>query len=299
MILLASGALIGLGVAGYGLFTAQGTRSHSVPPEDIALVNQRQILRSDFMTQVQTQYTTAFAQSSAEQRLKTLNDMIDEELMVQRGLEIDLPNFDPDVRNALVAGVELEVSADALAQQPTEAELRAYYQEHKDKYASEGVMQLRDLVAKTDASLAAQAARAVANQAVMAARSGQSLGWVIERFNLADSGRLMDAGHVDTGDIFQFAVRAKLDDALYNAAIALKDGEVSEPIDEPDGVHLIAMVKHRFPVPQSFEQASDRVWSDLKTAAQAKVRAANINYLRGRADILLSTDARTLAGPAK
>jgi parvulin-like peptidyl-prolyl isomerase len=109
----------------------------------------------------------------------------------------------------------------------------------------------------------------------------------------------MDAGHVDTGDIFQFAVRAKLDDALYNAAIALKDGEVSEPIDEPDGVHLIAMVKHRFPVPQSFEQASDRVWSDLKTAAQAKVRAANINYLRGRADILLSTDARTLAGPAK
>jgi parvulin-like peptidyl-prolyl isomerase len=299
MILLASGALIGLGVAGYGLFTAQGTRSHSVPPEDIALVNQRQILRSDFMTQVQTQYTTAFAQSSAEQRLKTLNDMIDEELMVQRGLEIDLPNFDPDVRNALVAGVELEVSADALAQQPTEAELRAYYQEHKDKYASEGVMQLRDLVAKTDASLAAQAARAVANQAVVAARSGQSLGWVIERFNLADSGRLMDAGHVDTGDIFQFAVRAKLDDALYNAAIALKDGEVSEPIDEPDGVHLIAMVKHRFPVPQSFEQASDRVWSDLKTAAQAKVRAANINYLRGRADILLSTDARTLAGPAK
>jgi hypothetical protein len=124
------------------------------------------------MTQVQTQYTTAFAQSSAEQRLKTLNDMIDEELMVQRGLEIDLPNFDPDVRNALVAGVELEVSADALAQQPTEAELRAYYQEHKDKYASEGVMQLRDLVAKTDASLAAQAARAVANQAVVAARSG-------------------------------------------------------------------------------------------------------------------------------
>ena len=55
MILLASGALIGLAIAGYGLFTAKGTRSRTVPPEAVALVNQRQILRSDFMTQTQTQ----------------------------------------------------------------------------------------------------------------------------------------------------------------------------------------------------------------------------------------------------
>jgi len=299
MVLLASGALIGLGIAGYGLFTAKGTRSHGVPPEAIALVNQRQILRSDFMTQVQTQYTTTFAQSSHEQRLKTLTDMIDEELMVQRGLEIDLPSYDPDVRGALVAGVELEVSADALAQQPTESQLRAYYQEHKDRYSSEGVMQLRDLVVTTGGSRTPAAAKLEAAQAAAAARSGQPLALVIKRFELVDSGRFMDAGHVDTGDIFQFAVRAKLDDALYNAALALKDGEISEPIAQADGMHLIAMVKRRFPVPQSFDQASDRVWSDLKNLAQTEVRAANIRYLRSRADILLSADARALEEPAK
>src|SRR5271155_2950543 len=125
MVLLASGALIGLAIAGYGLFTAKGTRSRSVPPEAIALVNQRQILRSDFMTQTQTEFTSPFAQTSHEQREKVLEDMINEELMVQRGLEIDLPSYDPDVRNALLAGVELEVTADVLAQQPTTAELRA------------------------------------------------------------------------------------------------------------------------------------------------------------------------------
>jgi parvulin-like peptidyl-prolyl isomerase len=290
MVLMAGGALIGLLIAGYGLFTAKGTRSRGVPPEAVALVNGRPILRSDFMAQAQAQFTLPFAQTSAAQRRKTLDDMIDEELMMQRGLEIDLPSYDPDVRNALVAGVELEVSADALAQQPTEQELRQYYQAHQDRYSSEGVMQLRDLVVGRGAGHPAGAARAVAGAAVAALRNGAGLAEVIRQYGLADSGRFMDSGHVDTGNLFQFAVRAKLDDALYRAAIALKDGEVSDPVEEPDGVHLIAMVRHEFPVAQSFEDAQNRVFTDFKKEAQDKVLQANLRYLHGRADIALAPE---------
>ena len=290
MILLASGALIGLAIAGYGLFTAKGTRSHAVPPEAVALVNQRQILRSDFMTQTQTQFVLPFAETTPEQRHTVLDDMINEELMVQRGLEIDLPSYDPDVRNALVAGVELEVTADVLSQQPTPEGLRAYYEHHKDKYSTEGVMRLRDLVIKTDASHPAAVAESMALAAVAALRRGQALDAVIKKFDLGDSGRFMDAGHADTGDIFQFAVRAKLDDSLYLATLPLHDGEVSDPVQESDGVHLIAMIKHRFPVPQTFEEASNQVWTDVKKEAQAKVRSANLTYLRSRADIILAPE---------
>lgn len=290
MVLLACGALTGLVIAGYGLFTAKGTRSHAVPPEAIALVNQRQILRSDFMTQTQTQFTVPFAQTTREQREKVIEDMISEELMVQRGLEIDLPSYDPEVRNALVAGVELEVTADVLAQRPTAEELHAYYEQHKDKYSSEGTMQLRDLMVKTDAAHPAGAARARVASAVAALRAGKPLDAVIAKFNLVDSGRFMEAGHVDTGEIFQFAVRIKSDDAIYNATLPLGDGQVSEPVEESDGVHLIYMIRHRFPVAQSFEQASNRVWSDLKSEAQAKVNAGNIAYLRSRADIIVAPD---------
>jgi hypothetical protein len=289
MVLLAAGALIGLAIAGYGLFTAKGTRSHGVPPEAIALVNQRQILRSDFMTQTQAQFTVPFEQSTLEQRHKVLEDMINEELMMQRGLEIDLPSYDPAVRNALVAGVELEVTADVLAQQPTSEQLRAYYEAHKDKYSSEGVMQLRDLVAKTDAAHA-EAARATAAAAIAALRKGQPLEAVSRKFGLVDSGRFMDSGHVDTGNIFQFAVRAKTDDATYNATLPLKDGEVSDPIPLADGVHLVAMIKHRFPVAQSFEEATNGVWTDVKNEAQARVNAANLAYLRSRADIVVDAE---------
>jgi parvulin-like peptidyl-prolyl isomerase len=290
MILLASGALIGLAIAGYGLFTAKGTRSRGVPPEAVALVNQRQILRSDFMTQTQAQFVLPFAQTTREQRRMVLEDMINEELTVQRGLEIDLPSYDPDVRNALVAGVELEVTADVLSQQPSAEELRAYYERHKDKYSSEGVMQLRDLVVKIDPSRPLAAAQAKAVAAVAALRHGQSLDTVIKKFDLTDSGRFMDAGHADTGDLFQFALRAKFDDTLYQATLPLHDGEVSDPVPESDGVHLVFVIKHRFPVQQSLEEASNQVWTDVKKEAQARVRAANLSYLRSRADIILAPE---------
>jgi len=100
----------------------------------------------------------------------------------------------------------------------------------------------------------------------------------------------MDAGHADTGDIFQFALRAKFDDTLYQATLPLHDGEVSDPVPEGDGVHLIVMIKHRFPVQQTFEEASNQVWTDVKKEAQAKVRSANLTYLRSRADIILAPE---------
>lgn len=299
MVLLASGALLGLGIAGYGLFTSKGTRSHGVPPEAIALVDQRPILRSDFMTQTQAEFAMPFSQTTREQRRKVLGDMINEELLMQRGLEMDLPSYDPDVRNALVAGVELEVTADVLAQKPTPEHLHAYYEEHKDRYSSEGTMRLRDLLIKADETHPAGAARELALEAGAALRNGEPLETVMRRFGLADSGRFMEAGRVNTGNIFQFAVRAKVSEALYEAILPLKEGQVSGPIVESDGVHLILMLERRSPVPQTFAEASDRVWKDVRNEALDKVRAANLAYLRARAQIVVTSDYETTPGYAR
>jgi parvulin-like peptidyl-prolyl isomerase len=299
MLFFALGALIGLVIAGYGLFTAKGTRSHSVPPEDLALVNNRPILRSDFMTQVQTQFATPFAQSTAEQRGKVLEDMLAEELQVQRGLEIDLPSFDPDVRSAMVAGVQLEITADVMAQQPTEQQLRGYYEVHKHKYVSEGMLRMRDLVAKSGAAATREQALATAQQAVTALRAGVPLDQVMQRYRLEDSGVLMDAGHIDTGEIFEFAAKAKLGPNVYAAAATLQGGQVSDPIRETDGAHVVVMLEHRMPVQEDYPAAADKVWTDYKNDAQTRVREANVRYLRSRADILLSTDALVLEAPAQ
>jgi parvulin-like peptidyl-prolyl isomerase len=299
MVLLALGALLGLAIAGYGLFTAKGTRSRSVPPEDLALVNNRPILRSDFMTQVQTEFATPFAESTPEQRAKVLKDMVAEELQVQRGLEIDLPSFDPDVRTALVAGVQLEISADVMAQQPTDQELRAYYETHKDRYVGEGVLRMRDLVAKSGTAATTEQAMANAQQAMMALRAGMTVEQAVQRYRLEDSGALMAAGHVDAGEIFEFAARAKLAREIYAIVATLQSGRISEPIRQSDGVHLVVMLEHRLPVREDYATAADQVWTDYKNEAQARVREASVRYLRSRADILLSPEARELSSAAR
>jgi hypothetical protein len=288
------GALLGLVIAGYGLFTAKGTRSHSVPPEDIALVNNRPILRSDFMTQVQAQFAIPFAESTPQQRAKVLEDMLAEELQVQRGLEIDLPSFDPDVRAAMVAGVQLEITADVLAQQPTDDELRGYYAKHKSKYVSTGVLRMRDLVARSGPASTTDQTMAMAQQAVTALRAGMPLEPIMQRYRLEDSGALMDTGHVDTGEIFEFAAKAKLGTDVYTAAAMLQRGQVSDPIRQSDGAHVVVMLEHRMPVQRDYAAAADQVWTDYKNDAQTRVRDANVRYLRSRADILLSTDALAL-----
>ncbi len=132
------GALLGLLMAGYSLFTARGTSTLAVPPEDVALVNQQPISRSDYLQQLQTLFGVDLQRATPQQRRKVLDDMIREELFVQRGRELDVASTDPDVRAALVNAVELEMAADAITAQPTEAQLRAYYALHRERYAAEG-----------------------------------------------------------------------------------------------------------------------------------------------------------------
>jgi parvulin-like peptidyl-prolyl isomerase len=299
MIFFASGALLGLAIAGYGLFTAKGTRTHTVPPEDLALVNNRAILRSDFVTQVQSDFSTPFPQTTADQRARVLGEMLAEELQVQRGLEIDLASFDPDVRAAMVAGVQLEITADVQAQVPTDQALHDYYERHRDRYIDESVFRMRELVAKVSTTRSMDQAGTDARQAIDGLRSGQPLTQVMQRYHLEDSGTLMDAGHVDNGDIFEFAARAKLSPEVYRTASRLSTGEFSDPVEQTDGVHIIVMVEHRVPPAPTYESAADKVWTDYKNDAEARVREGNIKYLRERADILLSSDAEAIEAAAK
>src|ERR1700736_5111442 len=81
-ILSGLGALIGLGLAGYALFTARGTSTLMVPAEGVALVNQQPISRSDYLAQLQTLCGVDLQHATAAERGKTLDDMIREELFV-------------------------------------------------------------------------------------------------------------------------------------------------------------------------------------------------------------------------
>jgi hypothetical protein len=286
-VLLALGSVLGLGIAGYGLFTAKGTATNRLPPEDIALVNQKPIYRSDFILQTQTQYAVPFEKTTHAQRQKVVDDMVNEELMVQRGIEVDLPGYDPEVRAALVNGVELQMYADVLAKQPTEEELKTYYQQHRDKYASIGVMRLRDLMLNVRSGESNDQLVQRAQIAITKLRQGAQLdGDFLQKNGLRDSGKLMQSGEPDLGDIFDFAAQANLNPKVYASALKLQPGQVSEPIDDADGVHIVVMTARKAPRPQGYEAVRPRVWTDIKNDAQERIKNAGYQYLRSKAEIL-------------
>ncbi len=275
---LGGGALLGLLMAGYSLFTARGTSTLVVPPEDVALVNQQPISRSDFLLQLQTLYGVDLGHATAVQRRRVLDDMIREELFVQRGKELDVASTDPDVRAAMVSSVEQEIAADALTTQPSETQLRGYYAAHRGRYASEGVMNVRDyLFAPGDSKAAAEAAAAL--------RSGFAAPAVSAKRGASDSGKSAD-------DEFYFAAKIHLGDALFEAARDLPDGGVSAPIGRADGIHVLYMLKNKKPVPFDYAAARDQVLTEFRNDAIGHLRTGDEAFLRKRANVLIADDVR-------
>ena len=275
LILFAIGALVGLALAGYGLFTAQGSKAGHIPDGAIALVNNRVILLSDYKTQLEALYEVPLEKATAEQRKAVLENMISEELQVQRGLEVDLAASDQGVREALVAGVQRTSTADVEAKKPADDELRSYFAKHPDKFRSTGMMALRNLVAPADAPRAAE-------QAVQALRSGMPADAAMKRFGLKPSA---PEGGAEEPDI---ALKRTLGEKLFAAAEGLSAGQVSDPIAGPDGIHILVMAARRPSVPLEFDAARERIAADMKRERQQQAREEYVRFLRGKAEILLA-----------
>jgi parvulin-like peptidyl-prolyl isomerase len=277
-VLMSIGALIGLMLAGYSLFTARGASTLSVPAEDVALVNQQAISRSDYLILLQTLYGVDLSHATREQRQKVLNDMIREELFVQRGKELDLASSDPEVRSALVNAVELEISENAITAQPNEATLRDYYTRHPDRYVSEGTMNVRDWVLPDGGSGEPAASLETLKSAV-------SVPETLARLHAHESGKTR-------GEEFYFAAKIHLGDQLFASARELSDGTASAPIQLSDGVHVLYMVANKRPVPFDFAKARPQVLNDYRNQAIDQLKAGDESFLRKRANVRIADDLR-------
>lgn len=278
LVLMTIGAIVGLGLAGYALFTAKGTSTLIVPPEDVALVNQQPISRNDFLIQLQTLYGVDLAHATNAERQKVLNDMIREELFVQRAKELDVAAVDPEVRSAMVNSVDQEIAADAITARPSDNQLRAFYHSHQDRYASEGTMTVRDLIFSAQPTDRA-------SQAVQALKAGEPVETVLKRFGGRDSGRTTD-------EEFYFAARIHLGDRDFAVARGLEAGSVSTPLAGPDGLHILAMIKNKPPIPRDFAEARDQVLSDYRDEAIRRLRIGDEVFFRKRANVLIAQDLK-------
>lgn len=282
LLLFAIGALAGLAIAGYSLFTAKGTSTRIVPPESIATVNQRPVLRSDFITQLENETGATFEQSTRQNQLKVLGDMVREELLVQRSLELDFGETDQGARNALVSAVTQQILAEATTSQPTQEQLQDYYEKHQAKYATEGTLTVRNLVLPKAAGATPEQAMAKARAAASELQSTTPVEQVMQRHGLIES--------TQYGEDFYFAAKIHLGEALFEKVQPLEAGAVSEPFAAEDGIHVVKVIANAKPVPLTFERSRQQVFTDYKTDQQERLMDATLKFLRGRSKILIADD---------
>jgi hypothetical protein len=280
------GIAAGLFAAALGVFHRAAPERSSVPPGYVALVNQKGILLSDLMSQAMTELGKPFSEVTPDERARLLHEMIDEELLVQRAVVLDLPETTTEVREAMTGGVNAQVAAPLLAEQPTDEQLRAYYDAHRSKYTADGSMSVRDLVLhiggyeNADQSMAQ--AHIDATEAVYQLRAGASVDYVMEHFGFTDSGRMKNGNEPD------FAAKLHLGDTLYAAATSMNEGEVSDPINDADGLHVLIMERRRPPSTADFTSARSAVYADYREDIGKAAQHENVRILRSQAQIILA-----------
>jgi hypothetical protein len=281
-----SAVVIGLVLAGLGMFRGAPAPLSEVPEGYVALVNQKGVLLSDFISQVENATMKRFDEATPEEKRRVLRSMIDEELMVQRAMLLDLPETTIEVREAMQQGVEAQVAEPYWALPPSDAELRAYYDKTRSDYTNDGTMIVHDLVMHVggfqNANQSTPQALSDAAEAVYRLRSGASIDYAKEHYGFVDSNRLPAVEELD------FVVKMRLGDKLFEAASALGNGEISDPVIDDDGVHVLAMDVRRPASIADFTSVRDKVYQAYRRAQGERATAENVRLLRSQAQIILA-----------
>ena len=129
---LIAGAVAGLLAAGYGILR-QAESGGELPPNAVARVNEQIITRDNFDRAV-TRLLGA-NDLSEDDSVRILQRLVEDELLVQRGIELGMAQSDTTVRNAIVDSLVASVTAEADAASPTDEELQQYLEENPDRFS--------------------------------------------------------------------------------------------------------------------------------------------------------------------
>ena len=277
-LLLACGAAAGVALGASGIVVrGPGER---VPAGAVAVVNGVPIRLAD--------YERALGGMAADRRDGTVDDsvrrhvlarLIDEELLVQRGLALGLAQRDRRLRADASAAVIGAVVAEAEAEtgEPTEAELRTFYAAESDRFRRAGSVRVEQIffAAAPDAE---DAARERAEAGYRRLLGGESFTTVRaasdpEPIPLPD-GPLPPAKLVDY-----------LGPTVTRTLLGLAAGGVSAPVRSGWGYHLVRLIAREPAAVPPFEAVRQEVRAEFRRQAGDRRLSRYLDELRAAADI--------------
>jgi parvulin-like peptidyl-prolyl isomerase len=274
-VLLVSGAALGALLAAVGL-DLRGT--HRLPAGVVAMVDGVPIRHQDYLELSAALAADTGGALNAVERRRIIDRLIDEELLLQRGLALGLARHDRRVRGEITQAVIDQIVAEAGEREPSDQELAQFYAVNRDFFAGAGALRVRQVFvpAATGGDLAA---RARAEEAAARVRAGQPIDLVEAALGDAPLAPVPDALLPPN------KLRDYLGPTALRTALALATGEVSQPVRSASGYHVLQVVDRVVDGAPALADVRAQVREEFQRRAGERALRAYLDDVRREAEI--------------
>ena len=271
--LLASGIVAGIGLAAVGLVRS-GPVGGGLPAGAVAVVN-GEVLSEESYRRLEAAVVAERRGRplEAEQRQRILDRLVEEELLLQRGISLGLARHEPTARRAIVSAVVAAVAADAETVDPDEATLRRFHQEEAQRFQRPGRVVVDAILVSTSVRPESEAFRRAAEVAKRL-RAGEEPGEV-ERA-LGDS----QTAPLPGGPVALETVRQYLGPSAAQALATLEPGAVSDPVRGSVGYTVLRLRERQGGETAPFEEVRDQVRAEWLRVQGEKALSVYLEQLR-------------------
>jgi len=256
-----------------------GAHSATAPPDVVAVVNGEAITRDAFEHYAESAAgESGSAAGDREARRRWLLRMIDEELLIQRGIALGVHRSDPAARRAVLSAVIAAVTSPPEGAEPDEAVLRSYYEQNAERFAGSEQFAV-DVVLVSDRGRSDAEARGEAEKSASQLREGEDVNALLASYPYA-SALATAAPPLPLESLAQRAGSAAA------AALAqLQPGEVSDPVRDEAGYAVVALRERQAARSSPFDEVRGEVRSAYLRQRREQALREALEALRRDAEI--------------
>jgi parvulin-like peptidyl-prolyl isomerase len=280
LVLLGAGLVSGVVLAALGI--AQSGPS-VIPRDAVAVVNGRPISRAAYDRLVAGLAEDKRDPVTAEDRRRVLDRMIEEELLIERALDLDLARNEPRVRGDLAGALIASAVAQANITEPSADDLARFYARNSEAFSAPGQLHVARLFVAAQPIRTPEAAEQRARLAVDRLRAGESFAAV--RAALGDR----PAAELPEGFLTPVELRRYLGPTAAQTALGLRAREVADPVRSTAGFEVLQLVESRSSAAPAAQEIDDTVRAEWRRRAEEEALRRYLDDLRADATIAVSS----------
>lgn len=277
--LLYSGALLGMLVALLAILTPDPSLFPTGKSDVVVTVNDVGILESRYQEQLDAVRSDRRDDLSDEIRKRVLDRLIEEELLIQNGLDIGFAQSDRSVRGAIVSAVIETILAEVEAEQPTESELKDFYEKNRELFKPEDRLVVRRIVIEQSGG---EPPTVLAGRVVRELQSG----WSYQQVSNGLPAPLNRLVPIPAGPLPLTELRKYLGPSLVEKVAALGERAFTEPLPIEQGVQILLVEKRLPGEAPEFEENRAVAEQAYRQAAGTKALNDYLAMLKERAVIV-------------